>query len=191
MGSAWNSSATKARIAAAVTLAVAVAAGALASGAGASNRHAAAAPQARASELRAVEISVFSLLNAERRNHGLRPLHRSTRLDRAAGWQSRDMVRRHYFAHRRPGGPKLVKRVRRTGYLHGAWRWIVGENIAWGLGSMATPRSIVYGWMHSPEHRSNILYGPFRNIGIGTVAGNPRGDQGAVTITTDFGLARR
>jgi uncharacterized protein YkwD len=146
-------------------------------------------PQAEQSSL---ERSVFSLLNRERAKHGLGPLHRSTKLDRSSGWQSRDMVVHRYFEHHRRGGPSLVKRIRRTGYLRQARHWIVGENIAWAEGSATSPSAIVAGWMASPTHRSNILYKRFRNIGIGLVPGDPYGGVGqAVTVTTDFGVRMR
>jgi len=62
----------------------------------------------------------------------------------------------------------------------------VGENIAWGSGSLATPREIERGWMRSPRHRANILSQRFREIGAGVAAGTPERAGGA-TYTTDFG----
>jgi uncharacterized protein YkwD len=64
----------------------------------------------------------------------------------------------------------------------------VGENIAWGSQELATPRSIVNGWMHSPGHRANILNRRFREIGIGVSRGAPEpGFDRAATYATDFG----
>jgi uncharacterized protein YkwD len=145
---------------------------------------------ATGAKLRSVETSVLALLNEERAKRGLRPLHRSDTLAKAARWQSRDMVTRGYFAHRRRGGPDLVQRIRRTGYLKHAARWIVGENIGWAAGRLATPNAVVAGWMRSAGHRHNILDHTFRSIGIGLVADDPaRGrDSPALTVTTDFGF---
>jgi uncharacterized protein YkwD len=152
---------------------------------------AASSPDAFASSgpaLRAAERTVLDLLNAQRAGHGLRPLRRSAPLDRAAAFQSHDMVRHRYFAHERHGGPSLVRRVRRTGYLRGAHRWVVGENIEWASGAFASPDSLVAGWMARHDHRKNILDRRFRNIGIGSTRGAPDPGGGGVTMTTDFGF---
>jgi uncharacterized protein YkwD len=133
--------------------------------------------------------AIFRLLNHERVKRGLRPLRHSDGLDEAARWQSRDMVARGYFEHQRPGGPSLSERIRRTGYLTGARNWAVGENIAWGEGSLSTPESIMRAWMNSPGHRANILRRRFEHVGIGLASGTPEqsNKEGAVTATTDFG----
>jgi uncharacterized protein YkwD len=138
-----------------------------------------------------IEKSVLCLLNSERTKRGLRGLKRNPALDVAARWQSRDMIAHGYFDHQRPGGPNFVERIRRTGYLKGAGRWELGENIAWGEGPRSTPRSIVSGWMKSKHHRENILDVSYRAIGIGVAL--DRHDPGyaanppVLTFTTDFG----
>ena len=89
---------------------------------------------------------------------------------------------------RRPllGGP--LTRIRRTGYLAASPSWSVGENIAWGSGTYAQPKSIVKRWMNSPGHRANILKSSFRDLGVGIARGVPvsSGGDGA-TYNTDFG----
>ena len=123
------------------------------------------------------------LLNRERARHGLRPLRLNSRLSRAAHRHSRAMVARRFFAH-----GAFAARIRHTGYMRGARRWSVGENIAWGSGPQGSPQAIVRAWMNSPPHRRNIL-GRFREVGIGVHPGAPVGRMGdAATYTTDFGL---
>jgi uncharacterized protein YkwD len=83
-----------------------------------------------------------------------------------------------------------MTRVRSTAYLASANGWALGENIAWGAGSLATPTATVRAWMHSAGHRHNILTGRFSEIGIGVVPGAPvalPADMNAATYTTDFG----
>jgi uncharacterized protein YkwD len=83
----------------------------------------------------------------------------------------------------------MATRIKRTGYLNGARSWQVGENIAWGEESLATPAAIVDAWMKSPGHRANILNGSYDEIGISADGGRPgeaRHDN-AATFTTDFG----
>ena len=130
-----------------------------------------------------IRTATFCLLNQQRHSHGVRALRENGDLDRASGRHSRDMVRNQYFAH-----GDFVGRIRAVGYLSGAGSWYVGENIAWGAGSYATPAGIVRIWMNSPPHRHNILSSGFREIGIGVARGTPRaGLSDGATYTTDFG----
>lgn len=167
-----------ARIAAALAAAVALLAPASAS---------AACPGADDSpnqvSLGAAERSTLCLLNVERRSHGLPKLRRNPRLDLASKRHARSMAVHHFFEH-----GNFVGRIRAANYLRGARSWTVGENIAWGSGSLATPAEIVDAWMHSPGHRANILSRSFREIGIGVARGAPeRGVGDGATYATDFG----
>jgi uncharacterized protein YkwD len=129
------------------------------------------------------QTATLCLLNNERRHRGLPRLHENHRLDLASMRHARDMARRNYFEH-----GDFVGRIKRTSYLDGAGTWTVGENIAWGGGSYATPAAIVQMWMDSPPHKENILSRHFHEIGIGIARGTPsaRVDDGA-TYATDFG----
>ncbi len=138
----------------------------------------------------ALRAATLCLLNEERAKRGLKALKSHPQLEKAAQNYTRAMVRQGFFDHVSPGGSTLLSRVRRgTRYLHGARRYSLGENIAWGSGNYATPRETVQGWMESSGHRTNILNRRFKHIGIGVVAGAPEDDQGmpAATLTTDFG----
>ena len=75
--------------------------------------------------------------------------------------------------------------MQRVGYVP-ARCWRAGENIAWGTGKLASPRSIFRAWIHSPEHRANIL-GRYSQIGIGMVVGGLRGQQDVHVWTQHFG----
>ena len=131
------------------------------------------------------------LINLARAHRGLRPLRLNGRLTLAARRHSNDMVRRGYFSHWSLSGSTPLSRIRRTGYLRGARRYLVGENIAWGSGARATPESIVRAWMRSPGHRANILRRRFRSVGVGIAAGAPpSGVLHAATYTNTFGRRR-
>jgi uncharacterized protein YkwD len=97
------------------------------------------------------------------------------------------MVANQYFSHTTPSDVTPSDRVRATGYLGTAPSWVIGENLYWGnLGF--SPQDAVDAWMHSPHHKENIMCSQYREIGIGIVAGAPRGSGGpAATYTTDFG----
>jgi uncharacterized protein YkwD len=137
------------------------------------------------SNLGRMQAAILCLLNAERRSKGLPALHSNRQLRRAAtGWADR-MVAARFFAHE-SGSSTVKSRIKKTGYIRG--NWVLGENIAWGSGALATPRAIVNGWMNSPPHRANILYGRFRDIGIGIRLGAPGANlSGGATYVTDFG----
>ena len=103
---------------------------------------------------------------------------------------SLSMVRASFFSHVAPGGVGLVQRVQRTGYLRGAHRWLVGENIGFGRGTAASPAGMVRSWMGSTAHRANILAGQFSEIGLGVTKGIPGRPSTGATYTTDFGMRR-
>src|SRR4051794_35665988 len=90
------------------------------------------------------------------------------------------MVVNDFFDHVSPGGSTLVSRVKATRYLNGANGWSLGENIAWGGSTRATPRQTVDAWMHSAGHKRNILTGAFAEIGIGIAIGAPAELPGAL-----------
>ena len=150
--------------------------------------HADALPGAASSE--SIRRSTLCLLNRERTRRGLARLRPDRRLVVAARRHARDMVRRRYFAHDSLSGKPFTHRIHRTGYTTGR-RWTLGENLAWGAGSLASPEAIVHAWMESPAHRANVV-GPFREVGVGLALGSPRpGHTGAGTYATEFGRLRR
>jgi len=130
--------------------------------------------------------ATLCLLNAQRRAHGLRPLRLDGKLGRAARAHAQDMVAKRYFAHESKNGATFSSRIKRTGWTKSRRSYTMGENIAWGGGSLATPREIVKSWMNSAGHRENILARDFRFIGIGIAAATPEGGDGG-TYATDFG----
>lgn len=141
----------------------------------------------------AIRRATLCLLNRERARHGLGRLRSNGRLRAAALRHSGHMARANFFDHTSPSGSSMTDRVRRAGYLRGSGGWALGENIAWGAGSLATPRAIVRAWMRSPGHRANILTPRFREIGVGVAHGAPvriAASVGGATYTTDFGARR-
>jgi uncharacterized protein YkwD len=131
------------------------------------------------------------LINSRRVARGVPRLRINHRLSRAAKWHTHDMVRRSYFGHVSRRGRDVVDRLYGAHYLGGRFSWAVGENLAWGSGSLGTPRKIVQAWMKSPGHRRNMLDRRFREIGIGVIASGPvRTGLPAATYTTTFGVRR-
>ena len=148
----------------------------------------AAATQPSPATVRVVRRTTLCLLNRERSRHGLPRLRSNGRLRRSATKYSRLMAGADFFSHVSPSGTTMLKRIKRAGYLKGARGFAVGENLAWGGGSLARPVETVRAWMNSPGHRANILNRRFREIGIGVATGAPvPGVHDAATYTTHFG----
>jgi uncharacterized protein YkwD len=143
---------------------------------------------AGAESLPAMAETTLCLLNGERADRGLAPLAPNGRLAAAAKAYAADLVAGSYFSHTGRDGSGLFDRVKRTGYLPRDAGWVLGENLAWGTGGLATPGSIMQAWMNSPGHRENILNPEFREVGIGVVTGNPAAADGhGATYATEFG----
>ena len=139
--------------------------------------------QPTAVSLKVSERATFCLVNRERTTRGIRKLRRNRRLDLASVRHARSMAARDFFEH-----GNFVGRIRSANYLRGARGWRLGENIAWGSGSLGSPAEIVDAWMNSSGHRANILNKGFREIGIGIAAGTPHRTFGdGATYVTDFG----
>ncbi|MFC4950443.1 CAP domain-containing protein [Pseudonocardia sp. GCM10023141] len=127
-------------------------------------------PAAPSAPVRATSITaeVVAATNAERAQHGLRPLTVDDRLTVAAQRHSEDMVRRSFFDHTSPDGGQPADRTSAAGYRYRK----VAENIAAG---QRTAAEVVRGWMESPGHRRNILDGELTQIGVGHALGGSYG----------------
>jgi uncharacterized protein YkwD len=141
-----------------------------------------------------VEAATLCLVNVQRARRGQRALRRNAALTRSAAAHSQDMVSENYFDHVSPAGETPLDRILASRYLPRRVAYVVGENIAVGTLTLATPASIVTSWMESPDHRANILNRDFRDTGVGIVAQAPSqysdGALGA-TYTQQFGVIAR
>jgi uncharacterized protein YkwD len=130
------------------------------------------------------------LHDSERRAHGMRrPLRLNNDLSAAATKHARDMVRRHYFEHRSPGGSDHMDRIAAGSYKPRSGSWSAGENLLFSRGS-STPRQLFGAWMKSADHRTNILRSCWRDFGLGIVQASPFGDAGGLTVVALFGKHR-
>jgi uncharacterized protein YkwD len=130
------------------------------------------------------ERAMRCMTDFARAHDGLGTLANAADLDRSAVKKSGDIVRCDSFSHE-ACGRQFTYWMQRSGYL-AARCWRAGENIAWGTGNMGTVRSIFVAWLHSPEHRANLL-GHYSSIGIALRIGNLEGHRGAHVWTQDFG----
>ncbi|HXQ89646.1 MAG TPA: CAP domain-containing protein [Solirubrobacterales bacterium] len=129
----------------------------------------------------AQEKTMLCLVNRARGQRGLDPLAAPASLARAAARKSADILRCDEFSHE-ACGREFTYWIEQVGY-RGCRE---GENIAYGSGSYATPRSIFQMWMRSSGHRENIL-GAYQDTGIGLQVGRLEGHGGAHVWTQEFG----
>jgi uncharacterized protein YkwD len=137
-----------------------------------------------------VETATVCLINQQRVHAGLAPLVETSALDSTAQGHSNDMVSKDYFSTVLPTGADPSKRAATARFATPADLFNLGETIAAGSGSLATPAVTVAKMMTSTDASSNPILDPsFREIGSGIAAGVPAllglGSQGA-TYTEDF-----
>ena len=144
-----------------------------------------------ADNLTTVDAATLCLVNQIRLAHGLPALADDAALGAAAQSHEDDMLRNDYFDHAGPAGDTPESRVQASGYLTAAdASWVVGENLAWGTLTLATPAAIVNGWVNSPEHLANILDPAFADTAVRAAAAAPAslsGGQSGAVYTEDFG----
>ena len=137
-----------------------------------------------------IRAAILCLHNQIRAEHDLPALRENKKLRKAALGHSKDMVKDGFFEHTTPEGVTMVDRILRAKYVREDEGWALGENLAWGTGSLGTPRGAVDSWMDSPGHRANILKRTYRELGVGVVVGVPVSDAAGATYTVDFGVRR-
>jgi uncharacterized protein YkwD len=127
------------------------------------------------------ERSVETSINSLRAQHGCGPLRLHLGLSRSAGKQARLLLADGELNH--DAGSPMPQRLHRAAPSAS----LLGEDLAWGTGSAALPRSIVRAWMHSPMHRQIMLDCRFSQLGVGIAAGR-FGQRGmrATVYAADF-----
>src|SRR3954453_5776201 len=112
--------------------------------------------QPAADNLAHVSDVIFCLMNAMRANAGVAPLKQQDLLAQASLGHAQDMVANKYFAHDSQDGRDVVARLKQVTYIPTSGDWVIGENLVWGAGALATPVALVNAWMNSPPHRENL-----------------------------------
>jgi uncharacterized protein YkwD len=102
------------------------------------------------------------LINAYRREKGLKPLKLNPLLSEAAKAHSRDLAKWDRISHFGSDGSNPWDRVKRTGYN----AKLAAENVGTG---QVTIEEVVKGWQKSPGHDKNLLLADAEHMGIGLV----------------------
>jgi uncharacterized protein YkwD len=102
------------------------------------------------------------LINAYRREKGLKPLKLNPALTEAAKAHSRDLAKWDRISHYGSDGSNPWDRVKRAGY-HAK---VAAENVGTGQASLD---EVIKGWQASPGHNKNLLLGDVEHMGIALV----------------------
>jgi uncharacterized protein YkwD len=139
-----------------------------------------------------VRETVLCLINRERAQHDELPLRLNASLQAAAEGHCAEMIADDYFEHVSPSGVTPVQRAREDGYMPDpSDGYVIGENLAWGTYTLATPQAIVSAWLASPPHLANILEARYTETGLAVTSSVPaslaEGAPGA-TYAQEFGV---
>jgi uncharacterized protein YkwD len=116
-------------------------------------------------DLQAVRESMLAIVNAARMVEGRPPLVLDPKLNAAAQAHAQDMLARTYYSHESPEGSLPRRRVTAAGVSAD----VVGENLAAGQTSV---ENVMEAWLHSSDHRRNILEPRFTHLGVGLAVGS-------------------
>lgn len=109
------------------------------------------------------QAELFNLVNAYRKKKGRVQLRYSRTLELAANRYAEQMYRENFFSHNAPDGTEPADRAVAAGYCDP----IVGENIAYGMNRMDTPKETMQSFMDSKHHKENMLLKRWRYAGMG------------------------
>jgi uncharacterized protein YkwD len=122
-------------------------------------------------------LAMHCLIRHLRREAGLRRLHSDADLRRSAIYKARRIAACKTFTHY-PCGDAFAEPFRRAQVTRRG-RWIVGEDLAWGVRTTATARSVLSHWLASKTHRAVLLDDRFSHVGVRRrrlrMEGAPRG----------------
>lgn len=111
------------------------------------------------------EQALLEATNLQRTDNMRSNLVLDNELQTAAQAKAEDMVARDYWAHQTPDGKQPWQFLTTVGYQYQT----AGENLAFGFD---TANAVTNAWMHSDEHRANLLDTTYSQVGFG-VAQSP------------------
>jgi hypothetical protein len=120
-------------------------------------------------------VQLLSDTNKQRTAKNESSLQLSSLLSDAAQAKAEDMAQQNYWSHDSPSGKTPWDFITGANYQYGA----AGENLAYGFDSSS---AVINGWMHSQEHRSNMLDAKFQDVGFGIVQARNFQGNGPETI---------
>lgn len=107
------------------------------------------------------EAQMVADINSARTAAGLSPLTIDSKLSEVARAYAHDMALRRYFGHLSPEGKSVADRFDVAGIDYQC----AGENIAF----VQDEEEAMAGFLHSSDHRANILSKRYTRIGVGII----------------------
>ena len=138
-----------------------------------------AAPQTTVTTSEVLSMSseqrqALKLINNDRKERGLAPLRFNPHLAKLAENYAKDMIKRDFFSHVNPEGQSPFERMQEQKIVYN----YAGENLAFNESVYAAQQA----FMHSPEHKANILNTNYTQVGIGIVEAS----RGRVFVVQEF-----
>ena len=129
-----------------------------------------------------IASQILTLTNQNRAANGVGPVVLNTRLSQAAQAFAESMGNQNFFSHTSPNGSTAGDRITAAGYSWATY----AENIGRGYVSAS---DVMNGWMNSSGHRTNILNGSLRELGVGVYSVRNYAGQTTTYWVQDFGTA--
>jgi uncharacterized protein YkwD len=104
------------------------------------------------------------LVNYARVHAGVPALQESKTLDQAGTLKLNADIHCAAFTHT-PCGRPFQSVFTAAGYSLGT-AYSVGENLAYGHGTLGSPQAIMHAWLASPDHRQNLLSTSWTSFGV-------------------------
>jgi uncharacterized protein YkwD len=135
-------------------------------------------------------LAMHCLLREVRALAGAPTLDASVFLRHSATYKARRIADCRTFSHY-PCGERFAGAFDKAG-LATRGRWLVGENLAYGVDEEATPREILRKWLRSPTHRAVLEDERFTYLGVRRRRLRMRGaPTGSVIWVAHLGVPRR
>lgn len=123
--------------------------------------------------------SLLASTNEDRLEHEASALTLDSTLSKAAQAKANDMAARDYWSHETPENEDPWSFITESGYQYQA----AGENLAYGFNSAD---AVLNAWMHSPDHRANVLSNAYTQVGFGVAQSSNFQGEGPETIIVAF-----
>ena len=138
-----------------------------------------AAPQTTVTTSEVLSMSseqrqALKLINNDRKERGLAPLRFKPHLAKLAENYAKDMIKRDFFSHVNPEGQSPFERMQEQKIVYN----YAGENLAFNESVYAAQNA----FMHSPDHKANILNANYTQVGIGIVEAS----RGRIFVVQEF-----
>jgi uncharacterized protein YkwD len=109
-------------------------------------------------------LAMHCLVKEVRKRAELKTLNPSVFLRHSATYKARRIADCKTFSHY-PCGDKLATPFRQA-QVSTEGRWLVGENLAYGVGDDSSPRAILIKWLTSKTHRAVLEDERFGYVGV-------------------------